>query len=290
MIPKLKTKDQLPFKYFVVKNDNTQDFNDYINWLNNEFKIKWGGYDSDNYYGYDGNSKHNGTNSFNILEKFQNNPKVFTAKEFMDMLRQETKIVGYKAPYDLYNGLVKKGDILKYGSVEASYCCKGRSFPKEIVETWEPVYEEIKPEYKVGDWVTIINADKGTWAADTNLKTYQIEKLLNHNIYKLKDGWGAEPHEIRLATQEEIEKATTKEVDMGGFKLTVSPKGIFHKSENITEFVKKLVETYNKIPTKIGNFDAKVEDVVFNKTGCENHTTKLSQWKEILELYQKISA
>lgn len=39
----LKSKEELPFKYFVVEKDNTQDYKDYIDWLNQQYDVNWGG-------------------------------------------------------------------------------------------------------------------------------------------------------------------------------------------------------------------------------------------------------
>lgn len=57
------------------------------------------------------------------------------------------KIIGYKAPFDLLGGIIKKGDIFKEWSdkglvyyFQNEEC--GNALPKEIVEKWEPVYEE----------------------------------------------------------------------------------------------------------------------------------------------------
>lgn len=79
------------------------------------------------------------------FEQFQNH----ILKSQMDK-----KIIGYKCPQDYYEGAVKKGDIVSLAcSGTVLYSVNSNStftFPKEIVETWEPVYEE---ELKVGDWV-----------------------------------------------------------------------------------------------------------------------------------------
>jgi len=62
---------------------------------------------------------------------------------------QNKKIIGYKCPVDLFNGRVKAGMIFtSYNDIDL-YASKGSDFqkgyftlPKEIVETWEPVYEQ----------------------------------------------------------------------------------------------------------------------------------------------------
>ena len=83
---KLKTKEELPFKYFVVKRDNSQDWKDYIKWLSKGYIDFWTGNHYD-YYGFDGGKYQCGINAFDKIEYFINNPKLFTAREFMDILR-----------------------------------------------------------------------------------------------------------------------------------------------------------------------------------------------------------
>lgn len=69
--------------------------------------------------------------------------------------KMNKKIIGYKAPMDLFEGEVKKGTIYNGNPKEASsqkpntYWIKDNfstkyNLPKEIVETWEPVYESQK--------------------------------------------------------------------------------------------------------------------------------------------------
>jgi len=62
------------------------------------------------------------------------------------------KIIGYKAPCDMFGGLIKKG--WHYSKIENNYRCLRYDvysdnkldcvLPSEIVETWEAVYEEEK--------------------------------------------------------------------------------------------------------------------------------------------------
>lgn len=60
------------------------------------------------------------------------------------------KIIGYKAPFDMYRDKqIKKGDVFKKCHLD-TYSCKGYVFPDEIVEPWEPVYEAEKLE--IVDW------------------------------------------------------------------------------------------------------------------------------------------
>lgn len=89
MAPKLKTKEELPIGYFLVENPQylvypptDQNWKEYISWLNKEYNKEHDG--SCMYYGVD---SVNGTKFSNDTESFNNNPKVYSAKEFMDILK-----------------------------------------------------------------------------------------------------------------------------------------------------------------------------------------------------------
>lgn len=75
----------------------------------------------------------------------------------------EKKIIGYKAPYDLFGGIVKKGDLFFYNGTGYYHTFindnrlrtvkrGSHPLPKEIVETWEPYYEEIPTLPKIGGY------------------------------------------------------------------------------------------------------------------------------------------
>lgn len=59
-----------------------------------------------------------------------------------------SKIIGYKAPFDILAWSINKGDIYKKSdNSEFTYDFNGSCYlPKEIVETWEPVYEETQED------------------------------------------------------------------------------------------------------------------------------------------------
>ena len=90
------------------------------------------------------------------------------------------------------------------------------------------------------------------------------------------------------ATPEEIEKATTKTVRMGGengFDLTIKNGQVFHKSQHspITGFVKEIKKL--AAPQSVGGYLCYIKDIIFSQTGCENKETKLSEW---INLYDQI--
>jgi hypothetical protein len=135
----------------------------------------------------------------------------FSQINFNKKMEATRKITGYKAPYNIYEHLtddekIKKGDILTAMNQEKYYGRKGMAsqylLAKEIVETWEPAYEE---EFKVGDWVTYIGGGKSinTSSWIPNKITGKITKIEEDQLYvspgcNSRDGF-------RLATATEIE-------------------------------------------------------------------------------------
>lgn len=105
-------------------------------------------------------------------------------------IEARTKIfIGYKCPFDFEYHKIKKGDIFILSTGDNGLLYKPQygeyHFPKEIVETWEPVYEEekieikgYKPEYKTG----YVNFGCKTFTKDEILA---IRKLLSETETKL---------------------------------------------------------------------------------------------------------
>jgi hypothetical protein len=74
-------------KYYIVKNDGSDLFKEYIKELNKDFNENWEGTTFD-YYGYDGNENRNGTNGFDEIDHFINNPTILTPKQYFDMKKE----------------------------------------------------------------------------------------------------------------------------------------------------------------------------------------------------------
>lgn len=72
----------------------------------------------------------------------RNNFTIIEAKDFI--AANSGEVVGYKAPCDLFDGKIKKGDVPRKSENGYTFDSIGLSnyLPKEIVETWEPVYEK----------------------------------------------------------------------------------------------------------------------------------------------------
>jgi hypothetical protein len=189
---------------------------------------------------------------------------------------ENKKIIGYK--------LIKRIPGLQTGvvftsKVDNEWIFENYNFNNEEIqdtEFFEPVYEN---EFKVGDWVTF-------WSEiDKKLYSSKIKEWTPHNYCKLENGLEPFKHLIKKATPEEIEKATEKVISMNGkFDLTIRNKRVYHKgSEDITEFVKDLVEHYEK--TQFGKYSVRLGQISFESTGCQcGQITYIGNWKKVYDL------
>lgn len=85
-----------------------------------------------------------------------------------------------------------------------------------------------------------------------------------------------------IKPQEEI-------ISVGGkFDVKIKDGKIYHKNDDITTFVKDLVNSVNTADKAYGNdYRAKIKDVTFEYTGCQKVETKLSDWEKVLDTYNK---
>ena len=108
----------------------------------------------------------------------------------------EKEIIGYKTPYDMYGGQVKKGDIWTLNRYDNGYQSNVNvtDLPKEIVEQWEKVYKEEKTIVKMhssnkGEFEIKVVNKKAYYRPDSKELTKEfIEEILdwfddsnNHN-------------------------------------------------------------------------------------------------------------
>ncbi len=96
------------------------------------------------------------------------------------------KIIGYKAPYDMFLGEIKKDEVfVKWGS-NSTYVSeqdkrKAHQVPNEIVEKWEPVYEENKEETLVlgSNNISIVFNKEGVFVNSERIYMPDVISLLN---------------------------------------------------------------------------------------------------------------
>lgn len=220
-------------KYWFIRNIY-QDVRDYLaNKYNKEVKYWWG-YE---YIGYSGVSSYNGCHGFEEGNQLNNSIEItyeqfckYVLKENKEENMKKRKIIGYRCPIDLWaeqDTYPKKGDLyikINFGNYQWEKDKKDCfNIAKEIVETWEPVYEE---EFKVGDIVVLTKADiysekdkivgslvsleNGNSLYPILIKSYS----LNRNIYCSK---------IRKATLEEIKAA--QEIKIGEYIIEFLKEG-----------------------------------------------------------------
>ena len=67
---------------------------------------------------------------------------------------------------------------------------------------------------------------------------------------------------------------------VGDFEITTENGKAYHKSDDITDFVIGLVETFDK-SYKFGGFVAEIDGIVFNRTGCQHSHSTLEEWKKV---------
>jgi len=130
----------------------------------------------------------------------------------------KTKLVGYKAPFDLFDGAIPKDTLYKplasnnnqsFAAVKenGSVFDSGRTnLPKEIVEEWEAVY---KSEFEVGDIVVSLNDCAGIRREGEVFKVLALE--IKGNIYYKKHIHG-NPINFRIATPTEVEDYMAKDL------------------------------------------------------------------------------
>ena len=235
-----------------------------------------------------------------------NTHKLITIEQFKKHILMEKKIIGYKAPMDLFGGynpdvvkgtlFVKLIDEHQWYTTEKEKLKSSPAyvFPKEIVETWEPVYED---DYKVGDWIYII--DRGINV--TGCKTGEVKQIKSieasphyeyRYIIEYTDGARSSARDgcLRKATPVEIEKLSTKTIRMGGadgFDLTIKGGKVYHKDEDITNYVNNVNKEFGSFINNHkmnSNLDFTISDMIITKSGCESKKTMLSEWLNIYKL------
>ena len=132
-------------------------------------------------------------------------------------LVEDRKIIGYKAPCDIFSIEVKSGEICTKSSTGNEYVFKNHNYlPKEIVELWEPVYE-IKSTYPD----VTINGHKGEF----------FENYVRFGCAKIDRSFVLSIHQLmQLYNESDLYKGLTS-VAIG--------KGIFSKEQ-----IKVIAEYY----------------------------------------------
>jgi hypothetical protein len=80
----------------------------------------------------------------------------YTKGNFKEINNMEQEIIGYLVPCDIFNGEVKKGSLYTKNTLEdCKYYWDNKTnmyqIPKEIVETWQPVYKTKETILQIGN-------------------------------------------------------------------------------------------------------------------------------------------
>jgi hypothetical protein len=220
----------------------------------------------------------------------------------------EKNIIGYKAPMDLFDGTVKKGEL--YTKISDSYGPKNKpvarlEIAREIVEKdWEPVYEE---SFKVGDYV-ILNVPNSevSWATGkpnlfgkiTHDKTsYSGGTMFTISVNGIKGG-GCKDEHMRKATPEEIEAYTSKvTLTLGSrsVKTTIYKSGLISPKGKSSMTIVQVESLLNKLPNLnpilLGGYDISYDkNTRFIRIGCtkENNLFSINELELVVKSYKDL--
>lgn len=238
-----------------------------------------------------------------IRTEFLNLP-LFTFDEWKELITYISDD-NYVAPFDLFGGRVKMGDVFVKYEFGEGYVPKGKEIneyilPSEIVEKWAKKTSHIEK----GSQIIITdfgraNISSGAFTLNTvyTLKedfTYQNGlRIMSDNFNTKNNGWTNAVElgiKIRFATRVEIDTQNEFNIGQQPFKVRVSLDGIFQGKENITEFVRELIRHFFESNTLyFGGYSTIIDDVVFRGTVYNGSETRLSEWKEIYAKYLSIT-
>ena len=168
-----------PEKWCILRNE--ENYETVNKWFNNGLKNISNYTDKDwcvhypNYGDFKGFKK-----GFHLSSTIKENYTEITFEQFQkyvlnkqDNNMENKEIIGYKAPYDLYNGNIKKGDLVtnlkdryvnntRFKEFEYGVINKTDFWlvPKEIVETWEPVYKSKEQVFNMGSFEVVVKDGK----------------------------------------------------------------------------------------------------------------------------------
>jgi len=214
-------------------------------------------------------------NLHHVLPQDSNHLPILTFKEFQDKIMNKTakKILGYLSPMDLFGESIKKGTLYKKITYKNTnqYEPEGDSLsslynlPKEIVETWEKVFED---EFKVGDW---IYAEYAGSECDLRYKKdiplFKLQEISNQtSIYlRPKKGYssGVMKQYCRKATQAEIDSLFNKTLTLSNGKQVCIKSGeITGQNEKVRlEDLKSLMKYNTKIKLNDWSINFNIESI-----------------------------
>lgn len=167
---------------------------------------------------------YNGADHIGGWKAFEYTGKLIEASTPAEFLKQwgiewSKPIIGYKTPMAMFNGKIPKGTIYVINNLnKASYMPNNSiklfnphgiyALPKEIVETWEPVYKEVDTEFDMGGFKLTVNS-QGIFHKSENITRFcgGLHEAFN-NISKGIAGYNVGLKEV-IFSQTGCEKSET---------------------------------------------------------------------------------
>ena len=198
------------------------------------------------------------TNALWLLQDYEQ----ITLEQFKTYIlkREKMGIIGYKCPADLFGGNpeVAKGTVFVKRFPEHHWYTPEKEkeksapnyiLPKEIVETWEPVYQQ----FNIDDFICVT----GHNTPGATLKIGDVVKIIGigNNFVRTSKGDGGDLFysDFRLATPKEIED---KLVIIGGYSAVRAGDVIQFGCQNIHKDL--LVSLKNLLERTTFNFECNV--------------------------------
>lgn len=228
---------------------------------------------------------------------------------FNDIIFDNKVLIGYKCPTNLYGGDIKEGEIYKIcfnnNFYEPSSIKDTDSLilPKEIVETWEPVYKE-EFSYEEGDYLYCI---KDFIMGSGNIAYTKDKIYLSEKIGCITDNDSSKLHYMNLkihgnnlsgmlsdyfrkATPEEIEKAKEQKVNINGINLTIKDNKVYHDKDNtdITNYIKAIETLWNSTLDQgdliLDKYVFNISDITIKQTGCRSEKSSIHDWLNVAKM------
>ena len=219
-------------------------------------------------------------------------PFVLPEKWGVKITMETRKLVGYKLIKPEYKAAIKiitKCSEFCFNSfeneIESMLYVEELLKKAGVLDLWfEPIYEE---EFKVGDWVTVIDIKGIGWLHDTSKRTFKLIGL-PETFHGGKKLWKVKPGGLhasfRKATNEEINAVVNKHIKLSNGKTFHIEQGnlIVENEEIQINDIKDLYYNSNNF----GNTEWKIRYNSFD-IGCWKNITR-EDLKKIIDAYEEI--
>lgn len=142
----------------------------------------------------------------------------FNLQRAQGIMNNKQKIIGYKLPFDISKGEIKKGTIYYKTNSEEIYSASSTnttawSLPKEIVELWEPVYEVDEVEFKLNNSRRVIIKKGGVEVEGKTILMELVREFITPPLNKIGN-WDVELKEAiyKIGCWDNITLSDLKEI------------------------------------------------------------------------------